>query len=100
MDYKFSGKVWLWSGKAAWHFITLPKDISQDIKTNFGDNRPGWGAVPVEVKIGSTAWKTSIFPDKKLDAYLLPLKSEIRKKTSITAGDTAKVSISLQIQEL
>jgi hypothetical protein len=33
---------------------------------------------------------TSIFPDRKAGAYLLPLKAEIRKSEKIRAGDTVR----------
>jgi hypothetical protein len=43
--------------------------------------------VPVTITLGKTTWKTSIFPDKKLHAYLLPIKADVRKKESVKAGD-------------
>jgi len=97
MDPTFAlkAKVWLWSGKAAWHFITIPKDLSAHIK-GFNDTpRKGFGSVPVKVTIGSTTWKTSMFPEKK-GTYLLPLKVEIRKKEKITVGNTVEITVALQ----
>jgi hypothetical protein len=79
--------VWLYPGKAAWHFVTLPKKESDTIKELFGDMKHGWGSVPVTVTVGETSWDTSIFPDKKAGAYLLPLKAEVRKKEEIREGD-------------
>lgn len=75
---------------AGWHFVTIPKDISDDIKHLFGDRAKGWGSLPVKIVLGSSSWKTSIFPDKKEGAYLLPLKSEIRRKENVEVGDTIK----------
>ncbi len=72
---------------AGWHFISIPKDISIDIKNKFNKIKRGWGSLPVFVVAGKTSWKTSIFPDKKSGLYLLPLKSEIRKKEGIKSGD-------------
>jgi hypothetical protein len=54
------------------------------------------GSLPVEVTIGTTTWKTSIFPDTKTKAYVLPIKAEVRKKEGITA-DTS-VSLLLEIR--
>lgn len=87
-QYKVDAKVWLYPGDAAWHFVTIPQDISGEIKSLFGDRAKGWGSIPVEITLGSSTWKTSIFPDKKEGAYLLPLKVEIRKKESIHDGDS------------
>lgn len=53
----------------------------------FGKNARGWGSLPVVVTLGKTSWKTSIFPDKREGAYLLPLKADVRKKEGIFKGD-------------
>lgn len=95
--YEMSAKVWLYPGYAAWHFITLPKKESAEIKSTFEAFKRGWGSLPINVTIGKTTWKTSIFPDKKADAYLLPLKAEIRKKEQIQEGDNIKFTIEILI---
>lgn len=87
-QYKIEATVWLYPGDAAWHFVTIPKDISDDIKNLFGDRTRGWGSLPVEITLGTTTWKTSIFPDKKEGAFLLPLKAEVRKKENIHVGNS------------
>lgn len=87
-QYNVSAKVWLYPGKAGWHFVTIPQDISEDIKNLFGDKAKGWGSLPVAITLGSSTWNTSIFPDKKEEAYLLPLKKEIRKKENIQMDDS------------
>ena len=28
LEFKFTGKVWLWKGKGAWHFIALSADVA------------------------------------------------------------------------
>lgn len=94
--YKMRAKVWLYPGMAGWHFITLPKKQSDDIKRKFGMMKRGWGSLPVIVTIGKTSWKTSIFPDKKVGAYLLPLKMDVRKKENIFAGNTINFSIEIR----
>lgn len=91
-------KVWLYPGKEAnWHFVTLPKKQSDQIKKRFGEFKRGWGSLPVVVTIGKTSWKTSIFPDKKAGAYLLPLKSDVRKKEQIGIGDV--IALRMEIQD-
>lgn len=94
-QYKITAEVWLYSGKGAWYFITIPKDISQEIKFFASDVSSAFGSVRVNVKIGNTTWKTSLFPDNKYDAYLLPIKAEVRKKEKISEGN--KVTILLEI---
>jgi hypothetical protein len=98
LSFTFTDKCWLWQGKGAWHFITLPKDKSEEIKffdENMHEKRRGWGAVRVLATIGGTAWETSIFPHSKISAYILPVKAEVRKKEKFSAGD--KVTVKLKI---
>ena len=90
------GVVWLYPGTAGWHFLTVPKVTSRTIKKTFGAMARGWGSLPVIVTIGKIEWKTSIFPDSKAGAYLLPLKAVVRKKLGINRGDT--VSYVLEIR--
>ena len=85
----------MWEGQGAWHFVTLPKDISAEVKEAFGTGRPGFGSIRVTATIKDHIWKTSIFPDSKSGCYLLPVKAEIRKKANISAGD--KIDIDLQV---
>ncbi len=88
-------RVWLYPGKSGWHFCTLPKKESGKIKENSGEKIRGWGSIPVKATIGKTSWETSIFRDKKSQSYLLPLKSEVREKEKIKAGD--KINFVLEI---
>ncbi len=95
--YKMRAKVWLYVGMAGWHFVTVPKKQSNEIKELFGGMAGGWGSLPVIVTIGKTSWKTSIFPAKKSGAYLLPLKAEVRKKEEITNGDTINFLLEIRV---
>lgn len=95
--FGFRGKVWLYPGEAAWHFISIPKEISEDTKDVFGEMSRGWGYLPVVVKIGQAKWKTSIFPDSKTKQYLLPVKAEVRKLEQLEVGDSVAVHLEIII---
>ena len=100
LSFTFTGKCWLWQGKGAWYFITLPEEKSEEIKffdENMHEKRRGWGAVRVLVTIGNTTWETSIFPASKLGAYMLPVKAEVRKKEKIVVGSDVKVSLKINL---
>ncbi|MDF2379620.1 MAG: DUF1905 domain-containing protein [Candidatus Gracilibacteria bacterium] len=91
----FTEQMLIWKAeKAAWRFITLPLDLSKEIK-GFVEPRVGFGSVYVHATIGKTTWKTSIFPSKE-GTYSLPIKAEVRKKEQLQDGDTVKVEITLQ----
>lgn len=97
LEFTFSGKIWMYQGKSAWFFVTLPKDESEQIKFFNNHKRRGWGSVRVKATIGETSWSTSIFPDSKAGAYLLPVKSDIRKKEKIAAGDSFSVKVRVSV---
>lgn len=100
LSFSFTGKCWMWQGKGSWHFITLPEDKSEEIKffsENFHGKRRGWGSVRVLATIGNTAWETSIFPDSKAGAYLLPVKAEVRKKEKIVAGNSVTIKLKIDV---
>ena len=93
-SYEFSGELWIYNGEANWHFVTLPVDISKEIKS-FASPRPRFGSVRVEITLGQSIWKTSIFPDSKIGSYILPIKKEVRTQNKIAAGDKVEVTIAL-----
>jgi hypothetical protein len=96
--FKVRAKVWLYpSAEASWHFVTLPIRQSEEIRGRFGGFKRGWGSLPVNATIGKTTWRTSIFPDKKADAYLLPLKADVRKCENIGIGDS--ICLTIEIRE-
>ena len=91
-------KVFLYAGETAnWHFVPISKKIGTEIKDKFGKNSRGFGSLPVEVTVGKTVWKTSIFPDKYSGSYILPLKAAVRKKEGIYAEDKLKFSLEIKI---
>lgn len=94
--YKIRAKVWLYPGETPWHMVTLPVKIAKDIDFYFAHAKRGWGSLPVEVTLGKTCRKTSIFTDKKSESYILPLKLEVRKRESIKVGDSISFTIKLQ----
>ncbi len=96
----FTAKLWLYGGEVGWHFVSVPKVHSAKIKKAFAGMTRGFGSVPVLVQIGSSEWKTSIFPDSKSGMYLLPVKAVVRKKESLVAGSSVLVQLTVQIDQL
>ena len=55
----------------------------------------GWGMIPVEARIGSTRWTTSLFP--KNGGYVVPLKDLVRNAEQIDVGDTVTVRLAVDV---
>lgn len=94
LTFDFDATTWEWTGKGAWTFVTLPEETAQDIRY-FSGPRRGFGSIRVEAKLGNSRWKTSIFPDRKRNSFLLPLKAAVRKSEKIRTGDTVHVNLRL-----
>ena len=93
MEFEFSGEIWHWRGPAPFHFVTVPEEQAADIQALAADVTYGWGMIPVQVRLGDTAWKTSLFP--KDGGYVLPLKDAVRRAESVELGDTIEVELSV-----
>lgn len=85
-------RVWEWQGKGSWHFVTIEKSEADEIKKDWPWPRKGFGSIPVNVAIGKTTWKTSVFPEKE-GTYLLPIKKAVRQKEGVMIGQTISVVI-------
>jgi hypothetical protein len=98
--YECKGKLWKYPGaKANWYFITLPVKLSQEISlVDAGPRRRGFGSLRVQASIGQTTWETSIFPSASADAYLLPVKAQVRKREALKVG--VPVALRLEVSRL
>ena len=95
MDLEFSGEVWFWRGPSPYHFVTVPEDESLQLQAASALVTYGWGMIPVEVRIGSTRWTTSLFP--KDGGYVVPLKDRVRNAERIDVGDTVAVRLGVDV---
>lgn len=97
--YKLTGEVWLWGydTNAPWHFVSVPKKETAQIKKDFSVSIRGWQSLRVEVTVGKSTWNTSIFMDSRTQSYLLPLKAAIRQKEEIYKGDKIKFTIKILV---
>jgi len=93
--HRFVAELWRWQGDAAWHFLTVPEDVSDDIEDATGPLRRGFGSVRVRVTIGGSTWSTSVFPDKQRGAFVLPVKQAVRRAEGLDAGDRVTVGLEL-----
>lgn len=105
MEFKFKAKIWVWPGDMPWHFVSLDQEISKEIR----DNYPRASMVKVEAIIITndekvtnkskkkleTKWVTSLFRNNRDRNYLLPIKKDIRKKSSAQEGEVVEVNIGI-----
>jgi len=85
VEGRSTGPVLRWEGDAAWFFLAISPELSDEIRGR--TEHVAFGSVRVEASIGATRWRTSLFPDAKSGCYLLPVKAAVRRAERIEDGD-------------
>jgi hypothetical protein len=93
---EFEAELWEHEGQGAWCFVTVPEETSEDIRFS-GAIPAGWGSYRVEVTVGDTVWRTSVFPAS--ECFVLPMKKAVRKAEDIEVGDLVAVSLDVLLSE-
>ena len=95
MTYTFDAGLRLWDARRtdSWVFVDLPTDVADEILDTAGGRARGFGSLRVEVRIGSTVWRTSICPGA--NTYALPLKKAVRRAEGLDPGDLATIHLTV-----
>jgi len=96
--FTFTATLWTTGTDAAWYMATLPQDISDEIEARYAGPKRGFGAVRVKVTVGRSRWETSIFPDGRFEAYVLPVKRGVREAEGLEEG--APFPVALEVPDL
>lgn len=92
--HRFEAELWEADAMDTWVFVTLPPDVSEEIRLTSGPRR-GFGSVRVEASVGGSIWRTSVFPDASSRCYVLPVKRAVRRAEEVDVGDTATFTVSM-----
>lgn len=97
MRFDFDADVWVWDARPTehWTLLSLPAEVSAEIREVAAAFPRGFRSVRVTATIGTTTWRTSIFPGT--EAYVLPVKRAVRVAEGFEAGDTVAVRVELDI---
>ena len=87
--------MWHWRGPSPFHFITVPAEISADIKDMSRDLTYGWGMIPVTARIGATTFTTSLF--EKDGGYILPIKNFVRAAEQLSVNASVDVQMDFRL---
>lgn len=94
MTWEFEGEVYQWGGDVSWHFVRVPPEVAAEIRDSLVEPPRGFGSIKVGVRIGATAWSTSIFPDG--ERFALPLKKAVREAEGVLADDVVRVELTVR----
>lgn len=91
--FEFDAPLWEWESQASWFFVSLPEELTDEIDDRFSHRAAGFGSIRVEATVGATTWRTSVFPDVKRGTLILPVKKDVRRRESLSVGQTARFSL-------
>ena len=94
-SWSFTAELWEWTSKTSWFFFSVPEADADDIEEQHGRTAAGFGSIRVEVTIGSTTWRTSVFPSTSEKTYVLPVKKAVRKAEGLEPGSSATIHLSI-----
>ena len=91
-----TGPLKMWTNdEGRMHFMSVPAELSGEIRAHSILVRRGFGSVKVEVTLDDVIWRTSVFPSKETGGYFLPVKMDVLRRTGIGAGDQVTVELEL-----
>ncbi|MCW5951061.1 MAG: DUF1905 domain-containing protein [Propionibacteriaceae bacterium] len=92
--FEFTSDVTRWERRRdVWLFAHVPLELAEEIDS-LPVPRGGFGSLRVQVTIGTTTWRTSVFPSGD-GRFALALKRAVRDREGIAEGDLITVSLEL-----
>lgn len=97
MEVEFTSRLWQWDARRqdAWVFASVPQDLADEIADVAQGATRGFGSLRVEATIGSTTWRTSVFPSSSAETYVLPLKRKVRVAEGLEVDGETRVRLRL-----
>jgi Domain of unknown function (DUF1905) len=96
MYYTFSGELWEFDPEDPLGFVTLPAELSEDIRAKHGPSATPVGSINVLATVGATHWATSLFSARSHRGYVLPIQKSVRAAELLVAGSPVEVRLELR----
>jgi hypothetical protein len=96
MRLEFDTTVYRWAARtdSEWFFADVPADESAMVAEIPRPFARGFGAVRVQARVGTSTWRTSIFPGAS-GTYALPLKRRVRDAEGLVEGGAVHVDLEI-----
>ena len=95
----FTAPLWQWQAReqrgdgGAWYFVTVPRELSEEIRDSRTGPPRGFGSVRVSAVAGGSSWDTSVFPDSDSGCFVLPVKKAVRLAEQVDEDDELTVTL-------
>ena len=90
--YKVKGVVELFPQDGGWHYVRVPKKISEPLMIT-ADR----GLVAITAQVGTTKWDTSLLPYGD-GTQFIALPKKVRAAEKIELDDTVEVTFTLRVR--
>jgi len=77
-------------GHASYLFVNVPEDASDELE-DLSVQRGGFASIKVDATIGSSTWRTSVFPSK--DGFILLVSRKLAEAESLDVGEPVQVTL-------
>lgn len=92
--FTFQDTLHRFPGGGGVFYLTVGKAIATSLRELYRPNHGGWASLRVEVRVGKTTWRTSIFWNKNV-SYWLFVKAAVRKQEKLTHGKKVRAYVRL-----
>ena len=90
----FTGELYLATGQPdAWVLVDLPESVADEIDASLTGPGTAFGSVRVQVSLGPSEWRTSVFPSTSRATYVLPVRKAVRAAAGVGPGDRVEVTV-------
>ena len=101
VDFCASLHRWTSGQAGVWYFLIVEGAAAKAIaghalmrRLELGRGR-GFGSVRVEAHIGTSRWRTSVFPNKGQESWMLPVKAAIRAAEGLDESRSIQCTLTL-----
>lgn len=91
MEVGVEGEIIFWRGPAPYLFVPLEAPEADAVASIAREVTYGWGAIPAEVRLRGTVWRTSLFPRE--GTYLVPVKVAVQRAEDVGVGDRVRLRV-------
>lgn len=91
MGTSFDAELVEWRGPAPYVWVLLPPEAAEHVRDRAAEATYGWGAIPVEARLGGTTWETSLLP--RGGSWVLPVKVAVRRAEGVDVDDVVHVEL-------
>ena len=94
--YEVTSDVWRSEGAIDRYFVTLPRELAEEIRARFSGSHEAVGSLPVSVELGQSIWSTSLYADSDAASYVIPIRDDVRRRERVRDQQTVTLRFAIK----